>query len=142
MSILKKMNDTFAKAGEVGKNAAVTMQLKNEIKKLEKELDSFYAELGKAYESNNSQRLELWLSKVTECKATIQEKENNILELEPKVTVCENCGKALDENVKFCGACGTKTVQVSAKNTCKGCGYANDATANFCLNCGNKLIEE
>lgn len=142
MSILKKVNDTFAKAGETGKNAAVTIQLKNDIRKLAKELDTFYAQLGRAYESNDAHGLELWLSKVSECKAAINQKEVEISELEPKVTVCESCGKEMAGNVKFCGSCGAKTVQVAVRNTCKGCGQVNDATVKFCLNCGERLLEE
>lgn len=142
MSLLKKVNDTFAKAGETGKNAALTLQLKNDIRKFAKDLETYYAQLGRAYEVNDAHALELWLGKVKECKNVIAGKEAEIAELEPKVTVCENCGKEMDGNAKFCGACGAKTVQIAVKNTCKGCGQVNEATVKFCLNCGEKLTEE
>lgn len=141
MSLLKKVNETFTKAGETGKNAALTLQLKNDIRKFTKDLETYYLQLGKAYESNDANGLESWLGKVIECKAAIANKEAEIAELEPKVTICESCGKEMDANVKFCGSCGAKTVQIAAKNTCKGCGQVNEATVKFCLNCGEKLTE-
>lgn len=148
MSIFKKVNDTFAKVGESGKSAAATMQLKSEIRKLENELDSFYQELesyygglGRAYENMDEDELLLWLEKVKECKNIIALKEDEINALEPQIAVCENCGKDLSQDAKFCGACGTKIMQVSLKKTCKSCGNINDSTSNFCLNCGEKLVE-
>lgn len=142
MSLLKKMNETLAKASETGKNAAATLQLKNDIRKLEKDLEANYAQLGRAFENEDESELELWLSKVKECKVAIKVKEDEVSELEPKKPVCENCGKEVEGNANFCGSCGAKITQETVQNICKACGHVNETTAKFCLNCGEKLLEE
>lgn len=140
MSLLKKVNETLTKASETGKNAAATLQLKNDIRKLEKDLESAYAQMGRAYENEDESELELWFSKVKDCKIAIKAKENEIFELEPKKPVCDVCGKEVDANAKFCGSCGAKIVQESVENNiCKSCGQVNEATVKFCLNCGENL---
>jgi membrane protease subunit (stomatin/prohibitin family) len=60
---------------------------------------------------------------------------------EPKPTEdtkvsCNNCGKAIPANVKFCPECGGKLPE---KRFCVKCGKPMPASANFCPECGTKV---
>lgn len=48
---------------------------------------------------------------------------------------CEKCGQILNENAKFCFACGAKVVDLNTKITCPACG-ASVVNGLFCSECG------
>ncbi len=51
---------------------------------------------------------------------------------------CSNCGKQLQDNVKFCCYCGAAQAQpaVPAANICANCGRAYEENEAFCARCG------
>lgn len=49
---------------------------------------------------------------------------------------CEQCGKPLAPNAKFCSNCGAP---VSTKKFCSNCGTKVDGNAKFCPTCGKQL---
>ena len=44
---------------------------------------------------------------------------------------CTKCGATLDPSAKFCGECGTRTMQ-----SCSSCGHELQKGAKFCMECG------
>jgi membrane protease subunit (stomatin/prohibitin family) len=51
---------------------------------------------------------------------------------------CPSCGHQNPVGGKFCGNCGTKLPEASAKRFCTQCGQEVAAGAKFCGNCGAK----
>jgi hypothetical protein len=50
--------------------------------------------------------------------------------------VCRSCNAKLQAGTKFCGECGTPTVQTKV---CQGCGVDVQGSPKFCPDCGQKL---
>lgn len=50
---------------------------------------------------------------------------------------CRNCGAQLDDDARFCTACGTKVEDPG--RVCPNCGAKVDDDAHFCTECGTKL---
>lgn len=46
---------------------------------------------------------------------------------------CQNCGRELDDDERFCAGCGTP-----AGLRCDGCGRALDGDEAFCPGCGKR----
>jgi len=51
---------------------------------------------------------------------------------------CENCGKQLNDNVKFCGGCGS-AIGSSTTPTCANCGKTLEVGQKFCDGCGTSV---
>lgn len=50
--------------------------------------------------------------------------------------VCRSCNAKMKAGAKFCGECGTPTVQTKV---CQGCGVDVQGSPKFCPDCGQKL---
>lgn len=55
---------------------------------------------------------------------------------------CKNCGKEVEDNVKFCSYCGTSLNGKIEVPTCMKCGAEIVPGDKFCKECGNVLYEE
>lgn len=52
---------------------------------------------------------------------------------------CGACGKALDDDARFCPQCGAPTIRMA--QACPSCGRIPEAADRFCEACGTPLIE-
>tara|TARA_Y100000588_G_scaffold112624_1_gene123591 strand:+ start:2710 stop:3042 length:333 start_codon:yes stop_codon:yes gene_type:complete len=52
--------------------------------------------------------------------------------------VCNSCGGALNEDSKFCPACGTN-VEIPSDVDCPSCGEKNAPDSKYCDKCGTSL---
>lgn len=64
------------------------------------------------------------------------EKDISKLGSEKKIKLCPKCGAGLNENARFCTACGFK---LESKKECLNCHAQNPPEARYCLMCGQKL---
>lgn len=64
------------------------------------------------------------------------EKDISKLGSEKKIKLCPKCGAELNENARFCTACGFK---LESKKECLNCHAQNPPEARYCLMCGQKL---
>jgi len=58
--------------------------------------------------------------------------------------VCNNCGRSVEENHKFCPGCGTP-IESKIENkvlVCENCGSENSINDSFCSECGVKLNDK
>ena len=69
----------------------------------------------------------------TEESGAILEKQSNI-----RMMVCTSCGKAINENDKFCYFCGNKITKMDM-TVCANCGKPITENAKFCYYCGEKI---
>ncbi|MCL2436131.1 MAG: zinc ribbon domain-containing protein [Lentimicrobiaceae bacterium] len=51
---------------------------------------------------------------------------------------CENCGKQLNDGVKFCGGCGS-AIGGSTTPICANCGKSLEVGQKFCDGCGTSV---
>lgn len=54
--------------------------------------------------------------------------------------ICQNCGRQLDDNAKFCDSCG-KHVEIQSERFCPQCGNKLMKDSIFCAKCGMKYPE-
>lgn len=108
------------------------------IQRLQFEVNKFYEKLGDIAASKREQMPE----SVQEYIDVLENNEFELKEYEREnrravgIKRCNNCGKDLKEDAKFCDSCGNNFMN---NKICTECGTKNDQFAYFCNNCGNKL---
>lgn len=146
-------------------------KLKSKKREIEKNLTSYYYQLGKAYYENSGENCDYIYSELVsvidsenlKLKGVISE-----LELLDGSLRCKSCGAKIPADSVFCNICGTKVekrtesvqpeninteevheaeivetpvVCESAARICKDCGSAIPDEAIFCTHCGKKYEE-
>ncbi len=53
---------------------------------------------------------------------------------------CENCGKEIQENVRFCQYCGAPVEKKEQKKFCTQCGEVVNENESFCAMCGTPIL--
>ena len=67
---------------------------------------------------------------------TGEQENKNVITQDKKP--CNNCGKQIDKNAKFCCYCGQANAEnESNKKVCPRCGKMIEITAKYCCFCGN-----
>lgn len=111
--------------------------------KLDRNLDSLFSALGKAYyESENASvpaDLGDLFDSIRKCEADSARIKEQITWLRYTMT-CKNCGAELREGTAFCTACGTRIDRELPDHLigtmCPGCGSPLAENAAFCVKCG------
>jgi len=61
------------------------------------------------------------------------------------MTFCTDCGKQINDDVKFCSGCGKAIAEISnepADPTCSNCGKKLEEGAKFCSGCGSVITQK
>lgn len=114
MAIFDKITQTISEAGKEGLNKAKelrdTAKLSMDIKEREISIQKMYREIGKAYYKDHKDDVEPVYEQVSAITAAFEE----IAELKTNkdevrgIRRCEECGKSLADEAKFCPNCGAK----------------------------------
>lgn len=145
----KRITQTGQEAVQKTKDFTETTRLNGQKNELEKQVESYYLEIGKRYyELHNTEPEEpfaKWVAAVHDAQEQISQLEEQIQQLKGTIR-CLNCGAELQKGTMFCSACGTKVVEVTpqkeeiAGNICPNCGEIVSEDAAFCCNCGAKIV--
>lgn len=93
------------------KKVAEKVKIKNNISQAESNMNAVYIEIGKKFEEvfgeqSESEFAEL-LAKLAEARAQIAQAKVELAALD-SASICEGCGKYVQESQKFCPNCGLK----------------------------------
>lgn len=104
------------------KKVAEKIKLKGAISRAESRLNATYLEIGKKYEEiygdkGDAEFAEL-LTQVAEARAQIAISRAELAAVD-SATICENCGKYVQEGQRFCPYCGKKQYTESEENAAK-----------------------
>ena len=137
-------------------------QIEIQMIELLKEERESLAELGQEYynvvkdqSESLPEVLKFYFEKIDQFEEKIDSMKHMIADIdvalqEPVVQVCPNCGKEMDNEARFCSACGTKliveeqtveTIEKPMISVCKNCGNQLKPGAHFCGKCGTAVSE-
>lgn len=137
-------------------------QIEIQMIELLKEERESLAELGQEYynvvkdqSESLPELLKFYFEKIDQFEEKIDSMKHMIADIdvalqEPVVQVCPNCGKEMDNEARFCSACGTKliveeqtveTIEKPMISVCKNCGNQLKPGAHFCGKCGTAVTE-
>lgn len=124
-------------------------KLNSAVAEEEKRIKNSYYQIGKLYVALHPKYYEsdfsaLYGSIIASLKKirTIKQRIRKI----KGITVCENCGAEVPNDVAFCGACGSpmpkKEVILDKYHVrCDGCGAVVDKNMRFCTSCGKSFFK-
>ncbi len=117
MALFERISNTISAAGKDGLSKAKeikdTAKINVDIKEREGSIQRMYRELGKAYYQDHKDDPAPEYSQVFAIKAAFEE----IGELKASkdeirgIKRCENCGKIISSEAKFCSGCGAKVAE-------------------------------
>lgn len=157
MDIFDKVKDKITETSQTvvqkTRETTETMRLNNAVKAYEKELESQLLRIGTKFYAEQkdncpSQYSELF-EKATKIQNLIDENRAQI-ELLSNTAICNNCGKKVDGESKFCIYCGSKLDRKEEAEEavsdavndeiqkCGNCGAPLEKDAVFCTECGTK----
>ncbi|MCD8150918.1 MAG: zinc ribbon domain-containing protein [Clostridiales bacterium] len=143
----KRIQKTGQDALEKTKGAAETARLNAAISDLEKEINTTFADLGRAYYNKHAQNPEdqellPYFRKVEDRMAQIQANRDKIRALKG-LTKCIHCGQDIEINAVFCNHCGQRQVEAAnvgqTGSRCPNCGAPVAAGQLFCTGCGQRV---
>ncbi len=110
----KKIQRTGQDAIEKTKKTAETVKINAAFSDLEKEIQSVYTKLGKAYYEKYAAQPEdedliSYFRDIEKCMEQIEEYQNKIADLKGLVR-CANCGMSVSAEAAFCNHCGARIV--------------------------------
>ncbi|MCD8217914.1 MAG: zinc ribbon domain-containing protein [Clostridiales bacterium] len=143
----KKIQKTGQDALEKTKGVAETAKLNAVISDLEKEINTTFSDLGKAYYNKHAQNPEdqellPYFRKIEDRMAQIQRNRDKIRALKG-LTKCIHCGQDIELNAVFCNHCGQRQVEAAnvgqTVSRCPNCGAPIAAGQLFCTGCGQRV---
>ena len=133
-------------------DTAKLQSLEERICEVEKELEKFYTDLGKAYFAKYAENLDpdfqSYAADINKANAEINGCNAQIKELKG-IIACPGCGVDVNKTDMFCESCGARIAapepEVVAEpavqvNTCTVCGEVLEEGSVFCTNCGTKVV--
>ena len=131
---------------------AETTKLNSRISDEEKQINSFYEQIGKNYfeankDNDNAEYKELIMN-IKDAMARIKSYQDQLRSAKG-YRACPQCGNEVPTGSMFCSVCGNKMpVEAApvvagdpAPFTCPGCGSEFNPGMTFCNKCGTKLPE-
>ncbi len=102
---------------DTSKKMAEKAKIKRTISQAESTLNATYIEIGKKYEEMYGNKAEAefaqLLSAIADARAQIAAARADLAAID-SAALCDNCGKYVQEDQKFCPHCGTKQEQEEA----------------------------
>ncbi|MCD7864918.1 MAG: zinc ribbon domain-containing protein [Clostridiales bacterium] len=144
-----KIQKTGQDALDKTKKTAESMKVKSAISDLEKDIQSVYTEIGKAYYVKYAQDVQdeemiPFFQKIQDDLAQIESYQEQLRVLKGMIK-CKNCGKEIPDTAAVCSHCGAKLIPDAAVSApvrkCPNCGQILEEGSLFCTECGTSVVD-
>jgi DNA-directed RNA polymerase subunit RPC12/RpoP len=146
----KKLSQTGQDVMKKTRNFADSTKLTGMIADEERNINSLYPQIGKAYYELHKNDPEYALSElvgaVNDAFARIEQLNDQIAAINGSQK-CPRCGANVPEGGMFCNSCGAKMppkaepVAAAEKIRCTNCGAQIPGDQRFCIYCGTEVVQ-
>ncbi|MCD8218368.1 MAG: zinc ribbon domain-containing protein [Clostridiales bacterium] len=125
------------------------MKIKSAISDLEKDIQTQYTEIGKAYFMKYAQNIQdeemiPYFKKIQDNLEQIDKHQEQLRVLKG-VVKCKNCGMDIPDTATVCSHCGARLVPdvtiAAPVRKCPNCGVVLEEGSLFCTECGTSVVD-